>query len=95
MRRKDNKNKKEHNGGNLSEVTEVPRIITPGGPTADLGLCKENLSEVEQQQHTTIQPTHTSHPHAQPQLGCDVSRVTIAPKGDSVAINNNNQFVQP
>ena len=26
------------------EVTEVPRIITPGGPTADLGLCKGKTS---------------------------------------------------
>ena len=65
-----------------------------------------NLSEVEQQRHTAIQPTHASHPHAPPQLGCDVSRVTIAPKGDSVTPdgvipyleqqkNANNQFVQP
>jgi hypothetical protein len=52
--------KKDNNGGNLSEVTEAPHIIPQVGLSADLGLCKENLSEVEQQRHTTIQPTHAS-----------------------------------
>ena len=34
------------------------------GLSADPGLCKENLSEVEQQRHTAIQPTHALQPHA-------------------------------
>ena len=48
MRRKNNKNKKENKGGhkkrtqwgNLSEVTEVPHIITPGGPIGRPGAMQ-------------------------------------------------------
>jgi hypothetical protein len=36
--------------------------------------------------YTPLDPTPTTL-HAPPQLGCDTSRVTIAPKGDSVAPN--------
>jgi hypothetical protein len=80
-----------------------PRV----GLTADLGLCKENIFEVKQQWHTTIQHYHALRPHTPPNrsppntrhspthcrparlppLGCDTSRVTIAPKGDFVAPN--------
>jgi hypothetical protein len=63
------------------------RTATAHDYTTDTHIASPRINKHAPPNHTPLPPTRLPPHCSRPLLGCDVSRVTIAPKGDSVTPN--------